>query len=577
MADKYLNKTGLAYFFEKLKGIFVRQEAGKSLTTNDFTNADKTKLDGIETGAEVNQNAFGIVSVNGTQVSASSEADSLSLIAGENIEITPDATNKRVTIGASGIDYDPFTGASGIQAGTEGLVPAPAAGEQNAVLLGRGSFSNLEMEIQEDLDILTDESTYYLAIITETGQTVCRGEIGELFQTGHFGICSTTATNPDKTLTPHGWNLQNGAFIFVQFANTNEAALADLTLEISATGPYPIRKNGQVLTEQLQAGYYYLFVFHNNQYQLIADSSGSGGGGGTTYETMTQAEAAEGVSTTPRVITAKVLHDTIPDSTSDLTNDSGFITSAAVPTKTSQLTNDSGFITSAAVPTKTSQLTNDSGFITASEAPVTGVKGNSESTYRTGNVNITKANIGLGNVENKSAQTIVDDFRTANPSLSWGIGSNTTGTGNPRAELRRLGSGSNYQVGLVGVNSSGTSSLYPLILADGSRNFALIADFTPKDIYNSGGVRIRKTGKLIECVFNAVSTLPTKATIDSAAGGETWLPAGTTTRFMPVWEYSSKQLAYLTINTSGFAAVRTISASTISSYSLYATMMWYTS
>lgn len=33
---------------------------------------------------------------------------------------------------------------------------------------------------------------------------------------------------------------------------------------------------------------------------------------------------------------------------------------------------------------------------------VTGVKGNSESTYRTGNINITKANIGLGNVDNTS-------------------------------------------------------------------------------------------------------------------------------------------------------------------------------
>jgi hypothetical protein len=31
---------------------------------------------------------------------------------------------------------------------------------------------------------------------------------------------------------------------------------------------------------------------------------------------------------------------------------------------------------------------------------ITGVKGGSESTYRTGNVNITKANIGLGNVDN---------------------------------------------------------------------------------------------------------------------------------------------------------------------------------
>ena len=57
----------------------------------------------------------------------------------------------------------------------------------------------------------------------------------------------------------------------------------------------------------------------------------------------------------------------IPTKTSDLTNDSGFITSAALPTKTSDLTNDSGFITSAALPTKTSELTNDSGFITSTD------------------------------------------------------------------------------------------------------------------------------------------------------------------------------------------------------------------
>lgn len=36
-----------------------------------------------------------------------------------------------------------------------------------------------------------------------------------------------------------------------------------------------------------------------------------------------------------------------------------------IPTKTSHLTNDSGFITSAAVPTKVSDLTNDSGFISS--------------------------------------------------------------------------------------------------------------------------------------------------------------------------------------------------------------------
>ena len=64
------------------------------------------------------------------------------------------------------------------------------------------------------------------------------------------------------------------------------------------------------------------------------------------------------------------------------------------------------------VPTKTSELTNDSGFIT--NAGVTGVKGNSESTYRTGNVNITKANIGLGSVGNfKAVSTAASQGLTA--------------------------------------------------------------------------------------------------------------------------------------------------------------------
>lgn len=40
---KYLNETGLSYFWGKLKAYFVAQEAGKGLSTNDFTDALKTK------------------------------------------------------------------------------------------------------------------------------------------------------------------------------------------------------------------------------------------------------------------------------------------------------------------------------------------------------------------------------------------------------------------------------------------------------------------------------------------------------------------------------------------------------
>lgn len=45
---------------------------------------------------------------------------------------------------------------------------------------------------------------------------------------------------------------------------------------------------------------------------------------------------------------------------------------------------------------------------------ITGVKGNAETNYRVGNVNITKANIGLENVENKSSATIRGELTSQN-------------------------------------------------------------------------------------------------------------------------------------------------------------------
>lgn len=76
----------------------------------------------------------------------------------------------------------------------------------------------------------------------------------------------------------------------------------------------------------------------------------------------------------------------IPTATSDLTNDSGFVNatqvqavvSNAIPSDISYFTNDVGYITDADIgniPTRTSQLINDSGYITAAEAPVTSVNG----------------------------------------------------------------------------------------------------------------------------------------------------------------------------------------------------------
>ena len=92
-------------------------------------------------------------------------------------------------------------------------------------------------------------------------------------------------------------------------------------------------------------------------------------------------------------IVDKTVNIAVPTKTSDLSNDSGYITNEALddyatkaelPTKVSQLENDSKFINESAldgyaktddIPTKTSQLNNDSGYITANDIPVKSVDG----------------------------------------------------------------------------------------------------------------------------------------------------------------------------------------------------------
>lgn len=66
---------------------------------------DKTKLNGIAAGAEVNQNAFSHVLVGGTTLSADQKVDVLTLAAGSNITLTPDAATDKVTISTTANNY----------------------------------------------------------------------------------------------------------------------------------------------------------------------------------------------------------------------------------------------------------------------------------------------------------------------------------------------------------------------------------------------------------------------------------------------------------------------------------------
>jgi len=74
----------------------------EGVTNLYLTSAERTKLSGIATGAEVNQNAFSNVAVTGQDtVAADGKTDTLNLEAGTGIIITTNATTDTVTITSS--------------------------------------------------------------------------------------------------------------------------------------------------------------------------------------------------------------------------------------------------------------------------------------------------------------------------------------------------------------------------------------------------------------------------------------------------------------------------------------------
>lgn len=91
------------------------------ITTNDTYKTLTIGVTGIENGAEVNQNTFSNVKVGSTTIAADSKTDTLELVAGANVTLTPDATNDKVTIAATDTTYSDVVagGASGLMTGAD--------------------------------------------------------------------------------------------------------------------------------------------------------------------------------------------------------------------------------------------------------------------------------------------------------------------------------------------------------------------------------------------------------------------------------------------------------------------------
>jgi hypothetical protein len=194
-------------------------------TTSDglMSAADKTKLNGIAAGAEVNQNTFSNVKVGATTIAADSKTDTLELVAGANISLTPDAANNKVTIAVTGVAQATHTHAisdvTGLQAALDGKASTATATTTTAGLMSAADKTKLDG----------------IAAGAQVNQNA--------FSNVKVGATTVSADNPTDTLelvagsgitiTPDATN--DKVTIAANSASTSQAGIVQLVDSVSST------------------------------------------------------------------------------------------------------------------------------------------------------------------------------------------------------------------------------------------------------------------------------------------------------------------------------------------------------
>ena len=167
MAKSYLDYDGLLYLWQKIKTMFATKDVATTSANGLMSNTDKSKLNGIATGAEVNQNAFSNITIGSSTVAADSKTDTLVLSAGSNVQLGVDATNDAITISATNTTYSDATTAA------HGLMTAADKTKLNGIDTGaevnQNAFSNVAVG---STTITADEKTDTLTLVGSSPITI---------------------------------------------------------------------------------------------------------------------------------------------------------------------------------------------------------------------------------------------------------------------------------------------------------------------------------------------------------------------------------------------------------------------
>lgn len=180
---KSLDQNGVLYLWNKIKSIFVTKEAGKGLSTNDYSTAEKNKLSGVASGAEVNvQSDWSVTDtasdafIKNKPTSMPANGGNAATVGGHTVAIDVPANAK-----FSDTTYSDMKGASADTAGAHGLVPQPAIGAQTKYLRGDWTWQS------------PPNTTYTVATASKDG-LMSKADFTKL---SAFGAASTYALKSD--------------------------------------------------------------------------------------------------------------------------------------------------------------------------------------------------------------------------------------------------------------------------------------------------------------------------------------------------------------------------------------------
>lgn len=215
----------------------VDKVSGKGLSTNDYTNEDKAKVDAITYD--------GILSFY-KKMESTYTTESATAVSTIPIDIVGFGTHDMLFVDINGLDL--IQGTDYTVSGTNIILTTPITA--------------------------TGTKVHFVALraLAATSE-----EIEELLAGGkvHYGECSTAAATTAKTVTTTdgSYKLKVGSAIFVKFTVTNTGAVGSLTLNVDGTGAKPIKYRGSNLPSAgtLSANRLYSFIYDGTNYNLLGD------------------------------------------------------------------------------------------------------------------------------------------------------------------------------------------------------------------------------------------------------------------------------------------------------------------